>query len=779
MLDHRRHLSGSLSSALILVFALLCLPQIAGAATAFPRYRDLKIYTSSAPDAKNPAKIVAHTEFINQGTTAVRLTAVLKTCPALKFAGGRFSKRIAPGKSAAWTWSFTPPDGVQREILTGSIELNGKPERDLYLTVLGPDPADSPDKEVETITERARVVATYAPRTRRSIRAEMAYLSDLPRKTAKAPVEVLTLAAAGQSEYAIAVEVPTPSPVLTDAIADLQRCLELQSDARLPVVALATGPAIRLRLADPGEAAKGLHDAYRLRTAGKDVIIEAGNVDGLSNGIYGLLTDHLDCHWFQPRQLGEEIGIPKDNTVRLPALNEVRGSVWFSTGGASWGYDRRWDRRNRALINEGRMGFGHSWYGYINNGEYPYDKFPQYYARDRQGKVRVCDPPGGDTHTNFCSTNPEVLDIVAKKVNTYFANDPNAVIASLDPNDYAPMCLCDNCLALDKKYGQTREDGTQVADRLLHFSKEIYDRLDPKFKDRYLGILIYGFQMDLPVSARPHPHHAGLICNMLWRYDCTRPWNDPTSARNREFAGQLKGWGSMLAQLGYYDYYGNFDFYGPWGIIHKMREDLPAFRNAGGTFLILEAQPNFAAQGLNHYIAGRLMWDVNADVDLLMEEFFQQYYGPAAEPMRAYWLAIDRWLALERPGTGNIPRPAFRPEFWKEVDTYLYAARQSVANLPPEQKRFADRVQLACAGLEYGQLDFQYRLNYGDIARGLKQPIDHAAAGTYLRDHRARIAELLTTYSQNSAYWPLLLPGYFHPNIDALIKGHEDAMTGK
>ena len=777
MLDHR-HISGIVAPALALAVLLLGLAQLAPAAPpAVPKYRDLKVYTTSAPDATNAAKIVARTEFQNHGAASVRVAASLKGCPAIKFKGARFTKTLAAGKSAVWTWSFSPPEGVQREILTGAISLNGKPERDLYLAVLGPDPADYPDKEIEPITERARVVATYAPRTRASIRRELSYRASLPWKTAKKPAEMLTLAADGKTDYAIVVEVPTPSPVLTDAVADLRRCLEIQSGVELPVTAQATGPAIRLRLADLGKQAQGLQDAYRLFTWGKDVIIEANSVAGLSNGVYGLLTDHLDCHWFQPKQLGEEIVIPKDRAVRLPEMNEVRGSDWFSTGGATWGYDRRWDRRNRAFINEGRMNFGHSWEGYINKGTYPYEKFPKYYAQDREGKVRIFD--NSWSKTNFCTTNPEVLDLVAKKVNTYFANDPNAVVASLDPNDYAPMCLCENCLALDKKYGQTREDGTQVADRLLHFSQEIYNRLDPKFKDRYLGILIYGFQMDLPKSAKPHEHHAGLICNMTWRYDATRPWNDPTSARNREFAGQLKDWGSMLSQLGYYDYYGNFDFFGPWGIIHKMREDLPAFRDAGGTFLMLETQPVFAAQGLNHYVAGRLMWDADADVDLLMEEFFLKYYGPAAEPMRAYWLAIDHELALERPGTGNIPRPVFRPEFWKELEAHLEAARQSVANLPPEQKRFADRVQLACAGLEYGGLNFEYRATYGDVARGLKRPIDHAAAITFLQDHRARVSELLTTYSADSAYWPLLLPVYFHPDVDAMIKGHEEALTEK
>ncbi len=37
-----------------------------------------------------------------------------------------------------------------------------------------------------------------------------------------------------------------------------------------------------------------------------------------------------------------------------------------------------------------------------------------------------------------------------------------------------------------------------MADRLLHFSKEIHVRLKPQHKEKYLGILAYGFQTRPP-----------------------------------------------------------------------------------------------------------------------------------------------------------------------------------------------------------------------------------------------------------------------------------------
>jgi len=753
------------------------------------RYRDIKVYTISTTEPRAAGVIAAQTEFRNEGTAPLAIRAWLNPCKAIGFTGGKFAANIEPGKSAVWVWTFTPPAAVKRQVLTGSITVNATLERDLYLAVQGPDPADFSDKGAEKITEKARVVATYAPRTQASILAEVRF-----RQAKRQPIAV-TLAAAGKTDYAILPEVlPAPPegqdafafwkdvPTLTaqhrdliEGIADLQRCLKLQSDADVPVRAKTDGPAIRLRLVKM--QTRSLYDAYSLKIVGKDVLIEAGNIDGLRNGIYGLLTDHLDCHWFQPRGLGEEIAIPADKTVRLPALNEVRGSRWFSCNGATWGYDNLWDRRNRSIVNRGRMNFGHAWYGYINNTEFPYDKFTDYYARDREGKIRTFD--NGWSSTNFCSTNPAVLDIVEQKVNDFFAANPDAIVCSLDPNDYAPMCLCDRCLALDKSYGQTKEDGAEAADRLLHFSNEIYDRLDPQYKDKYLGILIYGYQMELPKGAKAHPRHAGLICNFPPRYDHSRPWDDPTSEKNRDFMRLVKGWGGMLTQLGYYDYYGHYYYFGPFAVIHKMREDLPAFRELGGTFLILETQPNFGMQGLNNYIAGRLEWDLDADVDLLLEEFFTKYYGPAADSMRRFWLTAERFYALERPGIMTETRVAVRPEFWNELDSCLKQAEKVAANLPAEQKRFADRIRLNRDAFDYALLHARYSYEFLRREERLGGKVDHAAAIEFLREHGSRIEELQKKYSSSDLYWPVMVREYFFINVQDDIKAHQEAMKAK
>lgn len=783
-----RPLSAVLKPASAVVLAAIVLLAASMAASVAraelpARYRDFKIYTTSSPSASDPARITAVATLLNEGKRPLQVHLELEPNSALGFRGAAVDRNIPAGDAAKWNIDLQVPAGFRREILSGHIAFGKVRDRDLFMLVQGADPADFDDTRVEKITEPARIVATYAPRTRASILASMEALA-----AHKAKQPRLTIATGGKSDYTIALGLMsapaaaasapaqtfadwslaaerTPAErELVEAVQDLERAIELKSGAKLPIHGAGAGaksPVIAIGTRQPPAENSKPAEGYKLEAVGKDVFIDASTPEGLRNGVYALLTDHLDSHWFQPGKLGEEIVVPSDRTVTLPAnLSENASPAWFSVSGMSFSHAPKWDRQNRAVTNRGRMNFGHSWYDYINTGTYPYEKFSDMYARDRQGKILKKDE--GWTYTNFCTTSPEVIDVVARKVNERFDADPAAIVVSLDPNDYAPMCLCDRCLALDKQYGQTKEDGKEVADRLLHFSQQIHDRLKPQHQQKFLGILIYGYQMELPVSARPHAHHAGIICNFPPRYDHTRPWNDPTSEKNRDFVRLIDGWGKQLKNFGYYDYYGHYYFFGPWAVVHKMREDLPAFADRGGTFLFMEAQPNFGMQGVNLYVAARLAWDKDCDVDLLLEEFFAKYYGPAADAMREFWLGAERHYALTRPGT-HAERAADDPTFWSELEGRLRQAETAVAG---SEQRFQDRVTFQRAGFDLGQKLYEL----SKVAPRKREVKDRAAAIAKAREAKAYLDSVKAKYPAGDAYWPPLIAPYFYPEFDAMIE---------
>ena len=119
----------------------------AGGGAAPARFRDFKVYTTSAPDPADPGRIVATMRLVNAGAAALEVRLSLGANPAAGFAGKDFRGRIEPGAEAAWEFDLRPPDGLTYEVLKGEVAFGGggpdaAADRELYVAVQGPDPVD-------------------------------------------------------------------------------------------------------------------------------------------------------------------------------------------------------------------------------------------------------------------------------------------------------------------------------------------------------------------------------------------------------------------------------------------------------------------------------------------------------------------------------------------------------------------------------------------------------------------------------------------------------------
>ena len=675
---------------LILLASLLLLP---GCVSRQPlAYRDLQVYAESID---------------SEGLLTIRNRSGRALFLEGQLGGKRWQEAVPQGEVAEWRFQAS-------EELRGEIRVDGELARKLVIGV-----------------DEGQISGVFAPRP-------------TPRARRKAKASVLL------HGFRILDTVPVGAgpgtrEELSDAVRDLQRIVHHVTGETLPLVADSAKPLLQVRLSmDERLRAPG---SYRLKIAQGDIRIESASLEGARNGIYGFLTDYLGCRWYQPRGLGEVLPEPVAE-LRLPVVDEWQQPSWFSAPGMSWRGCGQWDRRNRSVVNDGRMKFGHAWGWIINFDSHPPEEFGELYAKDENGEILVHEK--GWSRTNFCDTHPRVLEIVADAVNASFDAEPERIVASLDPNDYAPMCSCTRCLATGP-----------VSDRLLRFSQEIRSRLKPEHKEKYLGVLIYGHQMELPKRIKPDSRHAGVICNFPPRYDHSRPWSDPSSEVNRDFLRLVRGWGERLSQLGYYDYYGHYYYFGPYPMLYKMREDLPTFHEMGGTFLDIEAQPNFGIQGLNHYIAARLVWDVHADVDALLDDFLHGYYQEAAEEMRAFWMRAERHFALTASGVRTETRAA-TPAFWRELDALLLAAERRA-----ESPAVQDRLAFHRAGFDYGRRRFALQLKYG---RSLKEATSDEAKDE-CREYARWVRELRNRFPDGGdSYWPPLVREVFYLDVDALLK---------
>jgi hypothetical protein len=121
--------------------------------------------------------------------------------------------------------------------------------------------------------------------------------------------------------------------------------------------------------------------------------------------------------------------------------------------------------------------------------------------------------------------------------------------------------------------------------------------------------------------------------------------DDPQCPSNSRFVGYLRGWSALTHHVGIYDYYGHFFMFTPWPLVRTMRRDIPFLHGLGVERFTSETQQNWANQGINFYVAARLLADPSTNVDTLLAEYYSRFYGSAAVPMRRYWERFETAMA--------------------------------------------------------------------------------------------------------------------------------------
>jgi hypothetical protein len=112
-------------------------------------------------------------QVVNRGSRRLSTRVELQPNEELGCTGGSFHGNLEPGSTIHWQWAFYPPRHLVKQVISGAIFFGDTKARNLFIAVRGPDPPDwrpnrfpDVDHEEETllISDRARVVATYAPR---------------------------------------------------------------------------------------------------------------------------------------------------------------------------------------------------------------------------------------------------------------------------------------------------------------------------------------------------------------------------------------------------------------------------------------------------------------------------------------------------------------------------------------------------------------------------------------------------------------------------------------
>jgi hypothetical protein len=266
--------------------------------------------------------------------------------------------------------------------------------------------------------------------------------------------------------------------------------------------------------------------------------------------------------------------------------------------------------------------------------------FPEYYAV--WGGVRQVEDP----KANLCS--PELLSATIRYAKKVFDLNPNHIV-DIAPSDGFTQASEEPAGCKDKETPERGYDGT-LSDYVWDFQNNVAWAIhdDPAYgPDRLIMGMAYTTYKLPPLAlsdVRGWAPNLVVLMATKWRGVNTNP---EAEAYQQNLMQQ---WIDILPSKKIY----NYDYY-LFNRVGNATESLPLFYpkaiardlaflkgKSDGEYIEIFTNwfgwnltyDTFAAEALNTYVTYRLYWDADQDVDALLNEYYDLYYGPAGLKMK-------------------------------------------------------------------------------------------------------------------------------------------------
>ncbi|MBK7709830.1 MAG: DUF4838 domain-containing protein [Bacteroidales bacterium] len=227
--------------------------------------------------------------------------------------------------------------------------------------------------------------------------------------------------------------------------------------------------------------------------------------------------------------------------------------------------------------------------------------------------------------SQWCLTNPDVFETVSKRIDSIFRANPGMKMISVSQNDgNFTNCQCENCKKTDEAEGGP-------SGSIIYF----LNKLAARFPDKEFSTLAYLYSMNPPKNIKPLPNVNIMLCDI----DCYRevPLTDNPSGQH--FMKALEGWSAISDNIFVWDYGINFDNYiSPFPNFHILQANMKLFKenNVNMHFSQIAGSKGGDFSELRSYVVSKLLWNVNCNVDSVVQSFLAGYYGNAAPFLYKY-----------------------------------------------------------------------------------------------------------------------------------------------
>ena len=430
-------------------------------------------------------------------------------------------------------------------------------------------------------------------------------------------------------------------------------------------------------------------DGFVIKVVDNRLVLCGRELHGTEFAVYRFLQKYGGVRWYIPTELGEHV--PRRVEFTTPQINDVEQPDFLSRQWSSAAPfdDGVWEKRN--LMWE-RFNFHHNLLHVFTPDLF--EAHPEWFPLRDGARYK---PQGTDEHGwQPCMSNLEAAKYAGQVAARHFEGNPKAVSFSLGVNDSRGYCECDDCQSW-VAHGRAFRGRPDYSDLVFTFLNRAAEELVKTHLDKFIGCLAYSWCENTP-SFPVHPHIIPYLTNDRAQ------WRDPDFKRlDQEL---IRRWMQAVPIIGIYDYYYGSGYVIPRIFTRLSAESLKFCKGAGVRGFYAEIYSNWSLDGPKTWAASQLLWDTDGDLEALLLDFYTNFFGKAAAPMRAYFeLCEGQWMGQKGKGEwfryffDPMQLELFPPDVCVQARRYLNEAMGTA-----EDELIKRRVKLYAEGFRYTKL---------------------------------------------------------------------------
>ena len=485
------------------------------------------------------------------------------------------------------------------------------------------------------------------------------------------------------------------------AAKELQKYIEKISGAKLPIAS--DSPSVsgclvligRSKLTDeipgldiPSGRTKNLREeGFIIRTHGNRLVLAGNDTEPYLGTRYAVIEflHGLGVRWFMPGEMGEVI--PKTSTLIAGPTNITQRpdfpvrDFWEHARGNMASECAEWKIHNKMNPRS------HEVFGVPSDGsvsrylpETLFAEHPDWFALKKDG-TRDKDHP--------CMTSEGMIKHFVERIKAEAQTGRG--VTAFAPVDGNPRCWCQNCARIGNGFdgfganNRDPEPEYSISNEWFYFVNRVLAEVNREFPDHIIATNGYA-NRDIPPELPPEiPFNPAKNLTIMFANICActiHAYDDPKCWQMQRQGQMIRQWCKLSDKVWIYNY--NYTMLVHKStitpMVHRIRRNIPLLKEWGVIGFFDQDEADFALTGIPTRLArARLEWDVHTDVNSVLHDFFDKWFGEAAASMEAYYDALEN--AFEKaPQHGHedvILRAIYTEPLMSKLEFHIRAAEKA------------------------------------------------------------------------------------------------------